>query len=113
MDGAGCRCHADGQGDVLICRCEEVSEAEIDAALDLGLNSLDEIKKFTRAGMGLCQGRTCQHLVAQYVARALGRSPAEVSPARVRPPVRLVEIGAWTGEGREETDGPGAVTSDE
>lgn len=91
-------------GEVLICRCEEVSRADIDAALGLGLRTLDEIKKFTRAGMGLCQGRTCQHLLIQHVALALGCSPADISPGRARPPVRLVEMEAWTAEGADERE---------
>lgn len=89
---------------VLLCRCEEVSQAEIDAALALGLRSLDEIKKCTRAGMGLCQGRTCGHLLVQYVAQAMGCSPADISPGRVRPPVRLVEMEAWAREGDDEPE---------
>jgi glycerol-3-phosphate dehydrogenase len=40
----------------IVCRCENVSEAEIIQAVKLGHFTLDGIKYFTRAQMGRCQG---------------------------------------------------------
>ena len=45
--------------DPIICRCEEIRRSEIQAAIDAGCTSVTAIKKYTRAGMGPCQGRTC------------------------------------------------------
>ncbi|MBQ3103335.1 MAG: (2Fe-2S)-binding protein, partial [Oscillospiraceae bacterium] len=42
--------------DPIICRCEEIRRSEIQAAIDAGCTSVTAIKKFTRAGMGPCQG---------------------------------------------------------
>ena len=44
----------------IICRCEEITEDEIIKSINDGASTVDEVKKFTRAGMGLCQGRTCR-----------------------------------------------------
>jgi bacterioferritin-associated ferredoxin len=80
--------------DTLVCRCEEVSQAEIEAAIKEGALSLDAIKKATHAGMGLCQGRTCSRLVRQIVAREAQIPPGDVRPMRVRPPVRAIALGS-------------------
>ena len=88
-------------GDKLVCRCEEVSQAEIEEAIKEGALSLDAIKKATRAGMGLCQGRTCSRLVRQMLAREAQISPGEVGPMRVRPPVRAIELGSLKAEPEE------------
>ncbi|HWR40743.1 MAG TPA: NAD(P)/FAD-dependent oxidoreductase [Patescibacteria group bacterium] len=70
----------------LICRCEQVTEAEIIDCLRRGLpvNSLDGVKRRTRAGMGRCQGAFCGPRVRELLARELnipadavgGRGPA-------------------------------------
>jgi len=84
----------------LVCRCEEVTEQEIKEAIQDGAKSLDDIKRRTRAGMGLCQGRTCRRLVAQILARERDLKLEDIPPSTYRPPVRLVKIGAFAaGEG--------------
>ena len=54
---------------LLICRCQEVTEAEIKAAIADGATTVDGVKRRTRAGMGLCQGKTCGRLVQQMITR--------------------------------------------
>ena len=78
--------------DTLICRCEEISEAEIVEAIAKGATSLDDIKRRTRCGMGLCQGKTCNRLTAQLLARETGVPLAEIPPAKKRPPVGGISI---------------------
>lgn len=55
----------------IICRCEKVTEAEIIDAIHRGLpvNSIDGIKRRTRAGMGPCQGNFCRSRVKAIIAR--------------------------------------------
>ena len=79
--------------DLLICRCEEVSLAEIVEAIHDGASTLDEVKRRTRAGMGLCQGKTCTRLVTQILARQTGQPVGEVLPSTSRPPVRPIALG--------------------
>ena len=43
----------------VVCRCELVTEAEVQDAIDRGARTLDGIKFRTRAGMGRCQGGFC------------------------------------------------------
>ncbi|MDI3481947.1 MAG: hypothetical protein PWQ97_1602 [Tepidanaerobacteraceae bacterium] len=74
-----------------ICRCEEVTREEIERAIADGATTLSGIKKRTRAGMGLCQGRTCRRLITQMLSKT--KNPAEITPPTSRPPVRAVKIG--------------------
>ena len=59
-------------GDTLVCRCEDVTCAEIQAALAAGATGLNQIKSWTRCGMGPCQGRVCGDTVAAIASRHLG-----------------------------------------
>ena len=78
--------------DLMICRCEEVTKAEILEAMEMGAETLNEVKRLTRAGMGLCQGRTCRRLVQQIYGEKTGKKPEEIRPTTYRPPVRPLTI---------------------
>jgi bacterioferritin-associated ferredoxin len=80
------------EDDMVICRCEEITRGEIKAAIRNGFQSLNGIKRVTRAGMGLCQGQTCQRLVSQILAQELGLSLAEIEPTTARGPVRPLKM---------------------
>lgn len=61
--------------DMIICRCEEITKGEIRRAVHEGLRTTNEIKRWLRTGMGLCQGQTCQRNVQNIVAREqIGRA---------------------------------------
>ena len=53
----------------IICRCENVSEAEIVDAIHKGHNTLDGIKFYTRAGMGKCQGGFCTYKILHLISK--------------------------------------------
>lgn len=66
----------------IICRCEKVTEAEIKDALHRGIkiDSLDAVKRRTRAGMGLCQGNFCGPRVAKIIAQESNIPLENVTP---------------------------------
>lgn len=78
--------------DVIVCRCEEVTRGEIKGALRSGLCSSSGVKRATRAGMGLCQGQTCQRQVAGIVAAETGKPAKDCEPITSRPPARPVPM---------------------
>ena len=78
--------------DMLVCRCEEVTKGEIRQAVHAGMFTIEEIRRFLRCGMGLCQGQTCGKLVKGIVARELKVSPAQLEPAVSRAPMRPMEM---------------------
>jgi NADPH-dependent 2,4-dienoyl-CoA reductase/sulfur reductase-like enzyme len=77
----------------LACRCEEVSAASIRAEAAAGRPGPNQVKAFTRAGMGPCQGRQCNYTVANILAAAEGRSTPDVGLYRVRPPLKPITLG--------------------
>lgn len=87
---------------LIICRCEEVTRGDILRAIADGATTVDGVKKRTRAGMGLCQGKTCSKLVAQIIAEATGRPMSEILPATFRAPVRPVALTAFLGDDDDE-----------
>ena len=79
--------------DLLICRCQEITKAEIEEAIRRNdLRLMREVKRQTRAGMGLCQAKTCGNLVMGILAAESGQAPSEVEPDTSRPPVRAVPV---------------------
>jgi hypothetical protein len=51
-----------------VCRCEEVSLGEIYSSVtELSANDARTSKLFTRAGMGMCQGRICSRNVSEII----------------------------------------------
>ena len=78
------------QEQVFLCRCEEVTREEIEAAIRDGAATISGIKRRTHAGMGLCQGRTCRRLIARVLQQH--NAPQPIRPATSRPPVRAAKI---------------------
>ena len=79
---------------LIICRCEEATEKEVLEAIRAGAKSLNDIKRMTRAGMGLCQGQTCRRLVSGLLQKHGGSNGTPFpQPFTVRPPVRPLTVG--------------------
>ena len=79
-----------------ICRCEEVSQAAIlESIHELGAQDSRAAKLFTRAGMGLCQGRICSRNVAEIIAgaRKCEVLPSERIAASNRPLASPISLG--------------------
>ncbi|MGL4528755.1 MAG: FAD-dependent oxidoreductase [Beijerinckiaceae bacterium] len=79
--------------ETIVCRCEEVSAGELRARAKVGRPGPNQLKAFTRAGMGPCQGRQCGYTVAQIAAEVQGRSLDDVGYFRIRPPLKPVTLG--------------------
>lgn len=78
--------------DMLVCRCEEVTKGEIRQAVHAGMVTIEELRRYLRCGMGLCQGQTCGKLVKGIVAGELKVAVTDVEPAVARAPMRPVEM---------------------
>jgi pyruvate/2-oxoglutarate dehydrogenase complex dihydrolipoamide dehydrogenase (E3) component/bacterioferritin-associated ferredoxin len=76
----------------VVCRCEEVTKGEIDAALADGAPALGELKRRTRCGMGRCQGRYCGQLLAEHLAATQGRHLDNFALFAPRAPVKPIAI---------------------
>jgi len=84
----------------LVCRCEQVSEAEIRDAVRRGARTLDGVKQITRSGMGRCQGGFCGPWVLKLIADELGIPPEKVTrKGRGSEEVVALDSGAGAGAG--------------
>lgn len=76
----------------IICRCEEITVSEIEEAIAAGCTSIKSIKKFTRAGMGSCQGRICASSIASILRRRGIDVTNEDKPAFPAQPILISEM---------------------
>ena len=91
--------------DVIVCRCEEVTAAQVKRAIADGAMDVQGIKRRTRAGMGLCQGRSCEVTIARMLSRELGVPLSTIRPDTPRPPIVSVTFEALAGAATDEEDG--------
>lgn len=60
----------------LICECEEVTIGEVKHAMNSrSVESIDQLRRRTRVGMGTCQGQLCTFRAACLVSQLLKRTP--------------------------------------
>lgn len=83
--------------DVIACRCEEVTVAQIRRAARLGAQGPNQAKAFTRCGMGPCQGRLCGPTVSAVMADTLGKPIQDIGAYRPRAPYKPITLGALAG----------------
>jgi len=58
--------------ETIVCRCEDVYRSEIDEAIESGARDMNQLKAWTRCGMGPCQGRTCSEAIEAILASKVG-----------------------------------------
>jgi hypothetical protein len=116
----------DAAGEPYVCQCEEVTAREILEVrpprylgwpedkrntralrhlLGDGAPNPDQVKRLTRAGMGVCQGRRCREQVAALLALGAGVGLRDIPLASHRAPVRPVPLSVAT-----ETNEPVEMT---
>lgn len=83
---------------MIVCRCEEVTVGEIRKAIREGAHSIRDVKRITRAGMGLCQGRTCSKIISRMIAVETGKHAEEIVEDTARPPMKPVQLGTFLEE---------------
>jgi NAD(P)H-nitrite reductase large subunit len=77
-----------------ICRCEEIPRSAVRQAIREGNLTLNDVKRRTRAGMGVCQGIYCLRSVAMMIEDEAGIAAEALEPMTSRPPARLVTLGS-------------------
>lgn len=79
--------------DTIVCRCEEVTAGTVREVARLGCEGPNQLKSFTRCGMGPCQGRLCGLTVTELISDTLGLTPQVVGSYRLRSPVKPISLG--------------------
>jgi sarcosine oxidase subunit alpha len=80
-----------------VCRCMDVTRAEMRCSIAEGYDQLETLKRFTSLGMGHCQGKTCYEAAARILALEAGAPADEAEPTTMRPPFVPVSFGVLAG----------------
>ena len=75
-----------------ICRCEEIRADRIREAISEGAHTINDVKRRTRAGMGVCQGIFCTRTIAGMIHSIAGEPLDSLLPMTARPPARLIPL---------------------
>ena len=78
-------------GEAVVCRCEEVRASDLRKVAGHAQGP-NQLKAYTRAGMGPCQGRMCGNTVTEVLATAKAMAPGEIGYYHLRPPAKPVTV---------------------
>lgn len=79
---------------IVICRCEDITLADIHEMFEKGYTDAEELKRLLRVGMGPCQGNTCNLLIQRELSKYLGKKLEDVKVQKVRPLIMGVKLNA-------------------
>ncbi len=78
--------------DFQICRCEEVLLSELRTLAKMGIVFAPNLRRFSRVGLGLCQGKACSELMFSELSNITGMTVGELGHPKARPPVRPIKL---------------------
>lgn len=76
----------------IVCRCHDVTESDIENAIDSGYDDIETLKRITGITTGHCQGKTCLPIVLGILARKTGNKKYEVPTTRA--PIETLSLGS-------------------
>lgn len=79
---------------VIICRCSDVTLADLYDLFDAGYHRFEELKRIKRVGMGPCQANTCGKMVQWEIAKRFNLALEDVQLHSSRPLTTGVTLGA-------------------
>lgn len=85
---------------VFVCRCEDVTLAEVEHALAEGHADIESVKRYTGLGTGWCQGKQCLVLCARVLRERTGTLPE--APVTPRPPLHPAPLGMLAALAQDE-----------
>jgi bacterioferritin-associated ferredoxin len=89
---------------VILCRCEDVTLADVQHAVALGYSDVEEVKRYTGFGTGPCQGKECLRGIVAAIAEAAACDPQTLAPFTSRPPLVPTELAVLAGAGKSRGD---------
>ncbi len=76
----------------IVCRCHDVTESDIRAAIKSGYDDLETLKRITGVTTGHCQGKTCLSLTMGILREMTGKSVEHTT--RIRAPIDPITLGS-------------------
>ena len=84
--------------DTIVCRCERIKAGTLRTAIQSGAEDLNQLKAWTRCGMGPCQGRMCEDSARALLTTACNSTPEEAGSFTARIPFFPLPLTSVTGE---------------
>jgi len=75
-----------------VCRCHDVTESDIKAAIKSGYDDLETLKRITGVTTGHCQGKTCLSITMGILREITGKSVEHTT--RIRAPIDPITLGS-------------------
>ena len=76
----------------IVCRCHDVTESDIRAAIKSGYDDLETLKRITGVTTGHCQGKTCLSITMGILREMSGKSVEHTT--RIRAPIDPITLGS-------------------
>ncbi len=76
-----------------VCTCMDVTEEDLQQAVQKGYGHPEMAKRYTGALMGSCQGKYCALRFLEVLARLTGQSLETLRVPTIRPPIAPVPLG--------------------
>ncbi len=76
----------------MVCRCHDVTESDIEDAIDSGYDDFETLKRITGITTGHCQGTTCMDLARGILQRKTGKEVTKTT--RIRAPIDPITLGS-------------------
>ena len=80
------------QSDTVVCRCEDVTMAQVEQASRVCGNDVRSVKLATRAGMGPCQARICHRIIGGILQQRLGCLERPTPCHSIQVPIKPVAL---------------------
>ena len=77
----------------IVCYCQDLTDTDLNRAIDEGYDHLELLKRYTGAFMGTCQGKMCTLNVLKVFAEKTGQSLENLKVTTMRPPVAPTPLG--------------------
>ena len=76
----------------MVCRCHDVTESDIEDAIDSGYDDFETLKRITGITTGHCQGKTCMDLARGILQMKTGKEVTKTT--RIRAPIDPITLGS-------------------
>lgn len=90
--------------EMIVCRCERITLQEIKKIIADGCRDMNQIKAMTRAGMGACEGKTCEAIILRAF-REMGINTGDIINPVHRPLFMETTLGIFAGVQSHENEG--------
>jgi bacterioferritin-associated ferredoxin len=75
-----------------VCRCEDVTLHELEAAIARGHTDIESLKRYTGFGTGWCQGKSCVAVCARVLVEHGGDASLPFTPRPPFHPLPLADL---------------------